>query len=91
VRRHGAAAAELAETRRDLFKESEWGSVQDEMLERRVAALEALVAARWPARISLRRRLARDLRASVRGYGWVGPEWFWRRAQAVSDEMGAQR
>lgn len=80
-----ALQAELTETRRDLSRESKWGAEEDETLERRVAALEEVAAARWPARIWVRRRLARDLRASVAPYGWVGPEWFWRRAQAIGD------
>lgn len=84
-------AALLAETRRDLFEESDWDARQAEMLERRIAALEEITAARWPRRIAVRRRLARDLRASVRGYGWAGPEWFWRRAQAIGDGRGDDR
>lgn len=92
MRRHALTAlqAEVTETRRDLFHESEWGAAQAEMLERRVAALEEIVAARPLARIAVRRRLARELRASVARYGWVGPEWFWRRAQAIGDSWDGQ-
>lgn len=79
-------AAGLAETRRDVFEGSDWADRQDEMLEHRVALLEEIVAARWPRRMLVRARLARQLRASVAGYGsWAGADWRDRRAQAVGD------
>lgn len=81
-------AAELAETRGDLLEDFEWAMRQDEMLERRIALLEEIVAARWPRRIHLRHRLARDLRASVARYRWVGPDWADRRGQAIGDGWG---
>ena len=80
-------ADELAQLREDMDEDMAWAMTHDEMLERRIAALEEIVAARWPRRILVRRRLARDLRASVRHYSWAGPEWFWRRAQAAGDEL----
>lgn len=58
---------------------------QAEITELRVIALEEVLAARWPRRIVVRRRLIRDLRASVRGYGWVGPDFESRRIQAIGD------
>ena len=78
-------AGELAQLRGELRADTRWSEDADLMLERRIAALEEITAARWPRRIMVRRRLARDLRASVRNYGWAGPEWFWRRAQAIGD------
>ena len=75
----------LAELRRDMYKDSLWSDQADEMLEWRIARLEEIEAARWPRRILVRRRLARDLRASVAGYGWTGQNWRDRRAQAVGD------
>ena len=41
--------------------------------------------ARWPRSIGVRRRLARDLRASVAGYREVGPDFESRRVQAIGD------
>lgn len=81
----------VAELRRDLYKDSLWSDQADAILERRVGALEEAAAARWPRSILVRRRLARELRASVAGYGWVGPEWYWRRAQAIGDDWLADR
>ncbi len=78
-------AGELAQLREDMDEDMAWAMAQDQMLERRVAALEEITAARWPRRILVRRRLARDLRASVRHYGWVDRSWFWRRAQAIGE------
>ena len=79
-------ADELEQLRRDVNHDIEWSMAQDSMLERRIARLEEIQAARWPRRILVRRRLARDLRASVAGYGWTGGDWADRRSQAISDE-----
>ena len=65
--------AELDQLRRDVVAESLMTDQLAEVLERRVTSLEELVFARWPRSIAVRRRLARDLRASVAGYGDVGP------------------
>ena len=54
-------------------------------LETRVVAMEEVMAARWPRRLLLRSRLARELRASVAGYGWVPGGFRGRRTQFVSD------
>jgi len=56
-----------------------------ELLERRVAAVEEVIAARWPRRWLLAARLRRQLRAATRDYGWAGPDFYSRRAQQVSD------
>jgi hypothetical protein len=54
-----------------------------ELIERRVADMEEVLAAPWPRRLVLARRLRRSLRASVRGYeGWAG-DFFAQRAEAV--------
>lgn len=54
-------------------------------LELRVARLEELVAARWPRSMFLRRRLARELRASVGQLGAPGlpSDWVTRRIEAA--------
>lgn len=49
----------------ELHEETGW---IEHMLENRIISLEEIVAARWPRRALLRRRLARELRASVAGY-----------------------
>ena len=87
MRRRGLAA-QLAGTRRDMAEDFEWAMRMDQMLEERISALEEIEAARWPRRILVRRRLARDLRASVAGYGWTGGDWAERRAQAIGDGWG---
>lgn len=51
--------------RRYALDESRMNDDADELLERRVTALEEVLAARWPARIAARRRLRRVLRVSV--------------------------
>ena len=56
-------------------------------LEDRVSALEELLAARWPRRALLRRRLARKLRASSATFAWAGADFRTRRAEAVSEEI----
>lgn len=45
----------------------QFGDDEGEVLEDRVTRLEEVIAARWPRRWILRRRLARELRASVAG------------------------
>jgi hypothetical protein len=91
-RRRGrwANRAEFDKLRRDVITESRMRDEQDDILELRIAVLEELVFTRWPRRIAVRRRLARDLRASVRhvegatftekrveaiGSGWIRPLW----------------
>ncbi|MCW2910852.1 MAG: hypothetical protein JWL68_5641 [Actinomycetia bacterium] len=56
---------------------------QADELEQRIARLEEIEAAPWPRRIGVRRRLARDLRASVARYAWAGPDFTSRRPQAI--------
>ena len=76
----------LEQLRRDVNRDIEWSMAQDSMLERRIARLEEIQAARWPRRILVRRRIARDLRASVAGYAWTGGDWADRRSQAITDD-----
>ena len=56
-------------------------------LEDRVSALEEIIAARWPRSMFLRRRLARQLRASAATFAWGGPDFRTRRAEAMSEEI----
>ena len=70
---------------RELIADSQITDQEAEILELRITALEEIVAARWPRSIGVRRRLAKDLRESVRGYGWAGPDFASRRVQAIGD------
>ena len=56
-------------------------------LEGRVIAVEEVLAARWPRRVFLRRRLARQLRASARAHAYAGRSFRARRGEATSDEL----
>jgi hypothetical protein len=60
----------------------------DELLERRVAALEEVVAS---GSVLTLLRLRRRLRASVRPYVWAGASFWEQRSQAVSDEWTLHR
>lgn len=78
----------LREVRRDLYESDSFAMEQDAMLERRITELEEVEAARWPRRILVRWRLARQLRASVATYGdWAGRSWADKRAEAVGEEL----
>jgi hypothetical protein len=56
-------------------------------LEDRVSAIEEVLAARWPRRVFLRRRLARQLRASDATFAWAGSDFRTRRAEAMSENI----
>jgi hypothetical protein len=58
-----------------------------DVLEERVAALEEIIAARWPRSWRLRRRLARRLRASAATFAWAGGDFATRRAEAMSEDI----
>ena len=55
-------------------------------LEDRVAAIEEIVAARWPRSIGVRRRVARELRASSATFAWAGT-FQARRVEAMSEDV----
>lgn len=83
-----ASLEEFRKFQRDtVFYASRTDSELD-MLEERVIALEEIIAARWPRSWLLRRRYARQLRASVAGYGWVGPGFRIQRMEAAGDLVG---
>jgi hypothetical protein len=56
-------------------------------LEDRVSAIEETLAARWPRRVLLRRRLGRQLRASARTYAWAGRSFRARRTEAAGYDI----
>jgi hypothetical protein len=71
----------------DTVRAVEFGDVADSMLEARVTALEEIIAASGPRAWMLRRRLRRQLRASVAGYDWAGGSWRDRRSEAAGDAV----
>ena len=75
---------DVEDLRRDLLAESRMNDELDEITEQRVAELELLIAARWPRSALLRRRLAKDLRKSVKEYGGAG-DFVASRFEAVGD------
>lgn len=56
-------------------------------LEARVSGLEELVAARWPRSMFVRRRLARELRASSATFAWAGDTFARRRSEAIGEQL----
>ena len=76
---------EMERLLRGLIADSRMSDEQAEITELRVTALEEIVAARWPRSVLVRRRLAKDLRESVAGYGWAGDDFASRRIQAIGD------
>ena len=60
-------------------------------LEDRVTAIEELLAARWPRRLLLRRRLARELRAVSAAYADAAPGFRGRRVQEAGDRLVRER
>jgi len=74
---------------RETVKSIETGDAYASVLERRVIRLEEIVAARWPRRWFLRRKLAREIRASVAIWdpGYIDPGNFHgRRISWASDQ-----
>ena len=55
--------------------------------EDRLTALEEIVATPWPRSMTVRRRLARQLRASAAEYAAAETGFAGRRSQAVGDEL----
>lgn len=58
-----------------------------DVLEDRISAIEEIIAASWPRSMVLRRRLARELRASSATFAWAGRTFRARRAEAMSEEI----
>ena len=73
---------EVDQLRRDVFFAEVVDDDFDEIGEQRITALEELLFARWPRRIAVRRRLVRDLRASVAHV--QGETFAERRSEAIS-------
>jgi hypothetical protein len=59
-----------------------------DMLEGRISALEQVAATRWPARVIVRARLGRTLRASIAPF--PGVPFRARRVDAISNEWLSQ-
>lgn len=69
------------------IEESDWAA---DSLDNRVIRIEEIIAARWPRSLFLRRRLARELRASVARYPYEPFDFRERRAQAVGEQLDAE-
>ncbi len=67
---------------RELIAVSGFSDAAESMLEARIIRLEEITAARWPRRAFLRRRLARELRASAREHAYAGRGFRKRRLEA---------
>ena len=68
--------------------DDEWTGVMLDELTWRVMALEEILAARWPRSILVRRRLARDIRASVAEID--GDDFTAKRSNAIGTGWCAQ-
>ena len=79
-----ALRGDVDQLQRDVIAESRMNDDLAEIAERRLTALEEIVAARWPRSIAVKRRLRRDLRESVEAYGWAGG-FTARRFESVGD------
>ena len=80
-------AEDVKEFARATIKSIEYGDAMSSVLEERVIRLEEIVAARWPRSWILRRRLRREIRASVVTWdpGYIPKGDFrTRRYEAVS-------
>ena len=71
----------LVDLQRDVHAESAMTDHLAAELQLQIVALEEIVAARWPRSVILRRRLRRDLRASVKHI--QGATWTDRRIEAL--------
>jgi hypothetical protein len=82
---HWASPDDLA---RELNHQTWMDDWAQSMLEDRVIRIEELIAARWWRRLGLRRRLARELRACVAGYGdWMPRGFRVRRSEYCGEEF----
>lgn len=72
--------------RREVRELEGFGAELSELRERRISAIEEVLAVPWPQRWLLAWRFRRGLRASVRECAWAGESWHDRRAQAMSEE-----
>lgn len=75
--------------RREARDSSEWHDQMTEMHSRRISALEEALSARWPRRLFLGFRLARDIRVSARQR--AGMSWHQRREAYVFEEWLSAR
>jgi hypothetical protein len=74
----------------DIGRQIDFTDRTIDLNEDRISALEEIVAARWPRRMLLRRRLARSLRASAAAHAYAGRTFAGRRAEAVGLELTAR-
>jgi hypothetical protein len=77
---------ELRILSREVRELDEFHALLDELRERRISAIEEVLAAPWQRRWLCAWRFRRRLRASVRECAWAGESWHDRRGQAMSEE-----
>lgn len=78
---------ELRMLRWEVGELEEFQAALNELRERRISAIEEVLAAPGPTRWLLTWRFRRRLRASVRECAWAGETWHARRAQEMSEEL----
>lgn len=82
---------ELWQLRREVRETADVRDRLNELRERRIAAIEEVLAASWPRRWLLGWGFRRRLRRSARESAWAGRSWYERRAQAMSEELYESR
>jgi len=84
----GGEPFDVEEFARQAINAIEYGDWAADATENRIIRLEEIIAARWPRSMFLRRRLARELRASVAGYPYRPVDFQERRVMAISEQLG---
>lgn len=87
------ATFDAKEFARQTIASIEFGDDDAELLEERVMRLEEIIAARWPRSWLLRRRLAREIRASVarRADDYARGDFRGRRGQWHAEQVSVAR
>lgn len=80
---------DITQFARDVARDSEETTLMVDAAWDRIARLEEIAAARWPRRWLLRRRLAREVRASVAACDPGCGDFTARRYQACSCALSA--
>jgi hypothetical protein len=87
--RGGEQPFDVKQFARNTIFAIESGDAYASVLERRVIRLEEIIAARWPRSMFLRRRLAREVRASVAAWDEAyipRGDFYARRLEAAGQE-----
>lgn len=90
-REHYTTEQSLAMLRNEVRETTDVRDGLNELRERRIAAIEEVLAAPWPRRWLLAWGFRRRLRRSTRECAWAGRSWYERRAQETSEELYKMR